>query len=184
MSRKDIAKDRKNFNLLQFFGLRTFLSSIDCSTLGANVTFLEKRRLYRSNVLCYLQSSVILFVLCSKNNTANNIWRNEIEFWRKYQPSKNLLDLKTSWRRLEDMSWRRLQRVFSVTILRLLRRLEDILQGVFKTCREDILKTCLEDVLKACLEDVLKIGLEDVLKTCLEDVLKISKYLLGISVYF
>ena len=79
-------------------------------------------------------------------------------------------------------SWRRLQHVFSVTILRLPRRLEDVL----KTCLEDVLKTCLEDVLKTCLEDVLKTCLEDVLKTCLEDVLKTlyrqAKYLLGISV--
>ena len=47
-------------------------------------------------------------------------------------PSKHLLVLKTSWRRLEGMSWRRLegmswrriQHVFSVTLLRLPRRLE------------------------------------------------------------
>ena len=96
------------------------------------------------------------------------------------------------------MSSRCLQDVFSVTILRLPRRLEDVLQWRF----EDVLKTswrrfedmswrhletCLEDVLKICLKDVLKTCLEDVLKTCLEDLLKIlwrqTKYLLGISVY-
>ena len=83
-------------------------------------------------------------------------------------PSKHFLVFKKSWRRLQGMSWRRLQQVFSVTILRLPRRLEDVL----KTCLEDVLKTCLEDVLKTYLEDVLKTCLEDVLKTCLEDVLK------------
>ena len=55
-------------------------------------------------------------------------------------PSKHLLVFKTSWRHLQDMSWRRLQHVFSVTILCLpgrlaktsLRRLED----VFRTSRK------------------------------------------------
>ena len=108
-------------------------------------------------------------------------------------PSKHLLVLNTSRRRL--------QHVFSVTILCLPRRLEDVLktscktswktkncyaEDVLKTCPEDVLKTCLEDVLKTCIEDVLKTCLEDVLKTCLEDVLKTlwrqAKYLLGISV--
>ena len=41
------------------------------------------------------------------------------------KPSKYLLVLKTSWRRLE---------------------------GVLKTCLEDVLNTCLEDVLNTCLE--------------------------------
>ena len=42
-------------------------------------------------------------------------------------PSKHLLVLKTSSRHLQDMSSRRLQDVFSVTILRLPRRLQDVL---------------------------------------------------------
>ena len=73
------------------------------------------------------------------------------------------------------MSSRRLQHVFSVTILRLPRHLEDVLQRRLEdekllrwSCLEDVLKTCLEDVLKTCLEDVLKTCIEDVLKTCLE----------------
>ena len=70
-------------------------------------------------------------------------------------------------------SWRRLQHVFSVTILRLPRRLEDVLEDE-KLLRwrrlEDVLKTCLEDVLKTCLEDVLK------------TLWRQAKYLLGISV--
>ena len=64
------------------------------------------------------------------------------------------------------MSSRRLQHVFSVTILRLPRRLEDVLQR----CLEDVLKTCLEDVLKTCLEDILK------------TLWRQAKYLLGISI--
>ena len=38
-------------------------------------------------------------------------------------PSKHLLVFKTSWRHLQGISWRRLEHVFSVTILRLPRRL-------------------------------------------------------------
>ena len=100
-------------------------------------------------------------------------------------PSKHFLVFKKSWRRLQGMSWRRLQQVFSVTILRLPRRLQDVkllrwrrFQDVFTTCLEDVLKTCLDDVLKTCFEDVLR--------TCLEDVFKTSwrqtKCLLVISV--
>ena len=74
-----------------------------------------------------------------------------------------------------------LEDVFSVTILRLPRRLEDILKTSWKTKNcyaEGVLKTCLEDVLKTCLEDVLKTCLEDVLKTLCRQ----AKYLQGISV--
>ena len=64
-------------------------------------------------------------------------------------------------------SWRRRQHVFSVTILRLPRRLEDTLsrrlENVLKTSRktkncyaEDVFKTCLEDVLRTYLEDVFE----------------------------
>ena len=171
MSRKDIAKDRKNFNPLQFFSLWTFLSSIDCSTLGANVTFLEKRHLYRSNVLCYLQSSVILFVLCSKNNTANNIRRNEIEFWRKHQPSKNSLVLKTSWRHVLKTSSTRLQGnnfTSSKTSWRhLARRLQDMS------------RRRLEDMSWRCLEDMSWRRLEDMSWRHLEDIIETSKILTG-----
>ena len=62
-------------------------------------------------------------------------------------------------------SWRRLQYVFSVTILRL-----PSLEDVLKTCLEGLLKTCLEDVLKTCLEDAFK------------TLWRQAKYLLGISV--
>ena len=43
---------------------------------GANTSCLKKRPLYTTKVSCYLQSSDILFVLCSKNN--KNICQNQI----------------------------------------------------------------------------------------------------------
>ena len=46
-------------------------------------------------------------------------------------------------RRLLDMSSRRLQDVFSVTIFRLPRRLQDVLQDVFKTSSRRLCKTSL-----------------------------------------
>ena len=65
-----------------------------------------------------------------------------------------------SSRRLQDMSSRRLQDVFSVKIFRLPRRLQDLLQEVFKTSSRCLgrrkiimLKTSwkrLQDVLKTC----------------------------------
>ena len=72
---------------------------------------------------------------------------------------------------LQDMSWRRLQHVFNITILRLPRRLQDVLedQKLLRWRRmENVLKTCLEDVLKTCLENFLKTCFEDVLKTVLK----------------
>ena len=77
-------------------------------------------------------------------------------------------------------SSRRLQHVFSVTILRLPRRLEDVL----KTSCKDVLKTSWRPLARR-LEDVLEDEkllrwrrLEDVLKTLWRQ----AKYLLGISV--
>ena len=83
-------------------------------------------------------------------------------------------------------SWRRLRQVFSITILYLPRRLQDVLEDGLEDVLEDE-KCYAEDVLKTCLEDVLKTCLEDVLKPCLQDLLKTlwrqTKDLLGISVY-
>ena len=50
------------------FGLRTFVTSTECSTLGDNLNCLKKRRFYTTKVSCYSQSSGTLFLLCSKNN--------------------------------------------------------------------------------------------------------------------
>ena len=47
-------------------------------------------------------------------------------------PSKHLWVFKTSWRRFQDMSWRRLQHIFSVTIFRLPRRLKYVLKASCK----------------------------------------------------
>ena len=50
------------------FGLRRFVTSAECSTYGANIGCLKKRRLYTTSVSCYLESLGIIFVLRSKNN--------------------------------------------------------------------------------------------------------------------
>ena len=46
----------------------------------------------------------------------------------KMVPSKHLLVLQTSWKRLQDMFWRRLKDIFRVTIFFLPRRLQDVLK--------------------------------------------------------
>ena len=84
------------------------------------------------------------------------------------KPSKQLLVFKTSWRHRQDMSWKRLQHVFSVTIFRLPRRLVRCLQSVFKTSSRR-----LEDF----LEDKKLLRWRR-----LEDVLEINKMVTGISV--
>ena len=66
-------------------------------------------------------------------------------------PSKHLLVFKTSQRRLQDMSWRRLQHVFSVKMFYLPRPLEDVLQIRLK----DLLKTSCRHLTRR-LEDVFK----------------------------
>ena len=78
----------------------------------------------------------------------------------KTQPRKHLLVFKTSWRHLQDMSWRSLQQIFSVTVLRLVRRLQDVFKTSHKTSwRRKIfgLKTSwsrLEDMSWRRLEDM------------------------------
>ena len=122
--------------------------------------------------------------------------------------SKHLLVFKTSWRRLQDMSWRRLQHVFSVTVLRLPRRLQDVLkkswrrlaktswrrlEEVFKTSRKTSskrlgrrtivrLKTSsrlFEDMLWRRLEDMSWRRLEDISWRRLQDVLEANKIFTG-----
>ena len=75
------------------------------------------------------------------------------------QPSKRLLVLKTSSTRLQDMSWRHLQYVFSIIILRLPRRLEDILQDeklLHWRRLEDMSSRCFEDISWRRLEDTME----------------------------
>ena len=111
-------------------------------------------------------------------------------FEKRLLPSKHLLVFKASWRRLQDMSWRRFQYVFSVTILCLPRRLEDVLQR----CHEDVLKTSwrhlarhLQDVLENekllrwwRLENMSWRLLEDMSWWCLQSDLESSKMFTGV----
>ena len=93
------------------------------------------------------------------------------------EPSKHLLVLKTSSRRLQDMSAGRLQHVFHVTILRLPRRLEDVFKtsSKAKNCySEDVLKTSWRHVLKTSWKHVLKTSWRHVLKTSWRHILKTS----------
>ena len=110
--------------------------------------------------------------------------------------SNHRIDTQQTLVGLQDMSWRRLQHFFSVTTLRLPRRLQDVLrrrlEHVFKTFSRTLarrLQDILEDekllrwirpqdVFKTCLEDVLKTYLEDVFKTSLSQ----TKFSLAISV--
>ena len=129
------------------------------------ITYQRLRPIY--NPVEYLQWSFlakILFAKFTRKNLCRSLFPTNI-CW--------------SWRRLQDISWKRLQHVFSVTILRLTRSLEDVLEDKKMLpwrCFQELLKTCLEDVLKTCLEDALKICLEDVWKTLWRQ----TKYLLRI----
>ena len=100
-------------------------------------------------------------------------------------PSKYLLVLKTSLRRLQDMSWGRLQHVFSVTILRLPRRLKDVLKTSSKRLGRRKIVTLrassrrLEDMSWRRLEDMSWRGLEDMSWRRLEDIMETNKILTG-----
>ena len=85
---------------------------------------------------------------------------------RKTYPSKNLLISKTSWRRLLNISWKRLEDVFNVTISRLLRCLQDI----FRTSWKMSCKT-------------INCYVEDIFKTCLQGILEIKKMFTGKGIY-
>ena len=78
---------------------------------------------------------------------------------------RKIVTLKTSSRHLEDMSWRRLQHVFSVTILGLPRRLEDFLQRLLKKSWRYFLKMSWRHVLKTSWRHILKMSWRHILKT-------------------
>ena len=80
-----------------------------------------------------------------------------------------------SSRRLQGMSSRRLEDVFSVTIFRLPRRLEDVLREVLKTSSRCLGKRKIV-TLKTCWRRV-----EEISWSRLQDVLKTNKCLLGSS---
>ena len=96
--------------------------------------------------------------------------------------SKYLLILKSSSRRLQNMSWRCFHHIFDVTTLRLKdvlktswRHLARSLEDVWKTKNcyaEDVFRTPWRHVLKMSWRHVLKTSWRHVFKTCLEDVLK------------
>ena len=116
-----------------------------------------------------------------------------VHLWNKWlwnllllqlRPSKHLSVFKTTWSRLQDMSWRCLQHVFSVTILRLARRLEygrrfpDLSQDVLKTSWKT--KNCYaKDVLKTSWRDVLKTTWRHILKKSWRHILKMSSRRFG-----
>ena len=90
--------------------------------------------------------------------------------------SRHSFDIETTWRRLQDMSWRCPRHVFSGTIFRLARRLEDVLKMPWRHL-EDISQGVLQDENLLCwrrLQDVLKTYLKDVLKAWFEDIFKKS----------
>ena len=99
-----------------------------------------------------------LCIFCKTTNAA-----------RELLPSKHLLVLKTSSRRLQDMSWGRLQHIFSVTTFSLSRRLQNVFKTSWKRLEDisqDVLKTTWKTE-NCYAEDVLKTFWKHVLKTCL-----------------
>ena len=95
-------------------------------------------------------------------------------------PSKHFLVFKTSWRRLQDMSWRGIRHVFSVTIFRLPRRLQDMSsrpleeRHVFKTFSRHVFKTSCRRLGKTSWRDILKTSWRNVLKISWRHVLRTS----------
>ena len=77
-------------------------------------------------------------------------------------PGKHFLVFKISSRRLQDMSWRCLQYVFSVTIFHVPRRLQDVFQTpwrhVLKTSWRHVVKTPWRYVFKTSWRHVLKMS--------------------------
>ena len=98
--------------------------------------------------------------------------------------SIHLLVFKTSWRRLQEMSWKRLQHVFSVTVFCLPRRPQDFFnEDVLKMFSRRLVRY-LQDVSKLsarCICETSSRRLQDIFKTSCktkncsaEDVLKTS----------
>ena len=109
-------------------------------------------------------------------------WWKSLYFHRSF-PIKHLLVLKTSSRNFHDMSWRRLQHVFSVTISHLPTRPEGVLKTSWKLLRRRkivMLKTSLrrlKDMSSRRLEDISHGCLEDVPWRCLGDIMERKKIL-------
>ena len=91
--------------------------------------------------------------------------------------SRHSFDIETTWRRLQDMSWRCPRHVFSGTIFRLARRLEDVLKMPWRHL-EDISQGVLQDE-NLYAEDVFKTSSKHILKRSWRHGLKISSRSLG-----
>ena len=83
--------------------------------------------------------------------------------------TKHLLISKTSWRHGQDMSWRHLEDVFSVTICRLPRRLQNAFKTFCKSVFKKSWKTFSRPV-QAVMEDK-----KILCSRCLQDVLETNK---------
>ena len=93
-------------------------------------------------------------------------------------PLNTLFVSKTSSRGLQDVSSRRLEDVFNLTIFHLPTRLEDVLKS-----SDEIFSGRLQDVLEDKKLLRWRRG-KDICKTCLEDVLKTNKCFLGRTTLF
>ena len=93
-------------------------------------------------------------------------YQTKIIWYKLWYPSKHLLVLKMSSRRLQRNNFKS----SNVTILLLPSYVLEDKKLLHWRRLQDILKICLEEVLKKCLEDVLK------------TLWRQTKYLLGISV--
>ena len=78
-----------------------------------------------------------------------------LKFYADLSKKSNQANIFWSSKRLDDVFKTWLQHVFSVTIFRLPRRLEDVLKTSLKT-KKLLRWRCLEDVLKTCLQAVFK----------------------------
>ena len=109
------------------FGFALYLSDIDLWNIDLWDTYLD--------LLDTVSPVSILFVsiVCLRRLQDMSSRHLQGMSSRRLQdmPSRCLQDMSS--RCLQDMSSRRLQDVFSVTIFRLPRRLQDVLQDVFKT---------------------------------------------------
>ena len=160
--------------------------SLAFKSLGNDINYIKRNRrveddythhshIWRQGTkTIYMKQLTTFHIVILNKNSRIKIKKNWTKTAAKIRPKKHFLVFKTSWRLLQDMSWRGFQHIFSVTILRLPRRLEDVLRRRL----EDVLKTFSRPLARG-LQDVLEDEkflrwrrLQDILKTCLEDVLK------------
>ena len=132
---------------------------------------------------CILKHQVVNRVSC------HVLWK-----WRKWKGHAQIQeDQNLFWSTLLAnifWSWRRLQDVFSITILHLPKRLEEVLKTYWKHLARLISSRFLQDVLEdekvlrwrrllRRLEDMSWRRLKDMSWRCLEDIIETSKILTG-----